>query len=553
MEKPFPAYQGSDPYIFVSYAHSDAEVVYPELKALRDAGFNVWYDEGISPGTVWRDELAEHLASCSLFLFYISPRSVLSSNCNKEVNFALGKERPFLNVFLEKTSLTPGLEFSLSDVQAIEKHMLSEGDYRQKLSTSVRKLLPTQDQTIDDYTITELLQHSASFSRFKAVHRLLGNEVELLLVTESADSNVANGLLEEARWFASINHSGFQKLLSIGVWKNSQYFVLGSSGRVSLDGLMSVSDSVPMEFRLKFCHQLSEILALLETHEKVVSEFHPELFSVQSSGGVCLRFGALSHPIVSDPSDRRYASPEQIAGKPINIESNYYSLGLLVYEVLVGRIPYPANIAAEDRAVEVASQVDSFIDTPAFVHGGDLQWLLRSARNLLTSLLRSLAQEDPGKRREAYFKWREIYPDDYLVRRSQDVKLARSRIEAVLAQIVAHWEIHGSMDWFQRVQFLRSLQRPVIDSELEKKILARESLSDSERNRYWDVWLEEVSKRQREYRKYLEGLLPASVYQPIESKLQAWIQSPVGKVMWDEEKDTLEDRDFVDHIERNLM
>ncbi len=57
MEKPFPAYRGDEPYIFVSYAHTDTASVYPEIARLTGQGFNIWYDEGISPGTVWRDEL----------------------------------------------------------------------------------------------------------------------------------------------------------------------------------------------------------------------------------------------------------------------------------------------------------------------------------------------------------------------------------------------------------------------------------------------------------------------------------------------------------------
>ena len=51
MQRPFPAYQGDEPYVFVSYAHDDAPVVYPEISRLRDQGFNIWYDEGIEPGS----------------------------------------------------------------------------------------------------------------------------------------------------------------------------------------------------------------------------------------------------------------------------------------------------------------------------------------------------------------------------------------------------------------------------------------------------------------------------------------------------------------------
>jgi hypothetical protein len=50
VERPFPAYAGDAPYIFVSYSHDDAATVYPELSRLKDAGLNIWYDEGISDG-----------------------------------------------------------------------------------------------------------------------------------------------------------------------------------------------------------------------------------------------------------------------------------------------------------------------------------------------------------------------------------------------------------------------------------------------------------------------------------------------------------------------
>jgi hypothetical protein len=32
------------------YSHADSKLVYQELEWLKAHGFNVWYDEGISPG-----------------------------------------------------------------------------------------------------------------------------------------------------------------------------------------------------------------------------------------------------------------------------------------------------------------------------------------------------------------------------------------------------------------------------------------------------------------------------------------------------------------------
>jgi hypothetical protein len=136
MERPFPAYQGDDPYIFVCYAHDDAEVVYAEITRLRGEGLNIWYDEGISPGSTWRDEVALALTQCSVFLYYVTARSVASINCLNEVNFCLSRERKILSVHLEETELPLGLELSLSAMQAIFRADHTSEAYQTKLLAS---------------------------------------------------------------------------------------------------------------------------------------------------------------------------------------------------------------------------------------------------------------------------------------------------------------------------------------------------------------------------------------------------------------------------------
>ncbi|MCZ6641363.1 MAG: winged helix-turn-helix domain-containing protein, partial [Gammaproteobacteria bacterium] len=86
---PFPAYEGDRPYVFVCYAHSDRSNIYPELVRLKEAGVNVWYDEGISVGSEWTEELGNAIEGCSRFLYYVSRASVSSRNCRDEVQFAL--------------------------------------------------------------------------------------------------------------------------------------------------------------------------------------------------------------------------------------------------------------------------------------------------------------------------------------------------------------------------------------------------------------------------------------------------------------------------------
>ena len=94
MDKPFSSYQGDDPYLFVCYAHDNADTVYSEISWLNDQGFNIWYDEGLSPGSVWRDELAESITGAKVLLFFVTPQSVTSAHCQREVSFAVDRGIP---------------------------------------------------------------------------------------------------------------------------------------------------------------------------------------------------------------------------------------------------------------------------------------------------------------------------------------------------------------------------------------------------------------------------------------------------------------------------
>ena len=42
---PFDAYDGDEPYLFISYAHKDSALVFKEISKLNDAGYHIWYDE----------------------------------------------------------------------------------------------------------------------------------------------------------------------------------------------------------------------------------------------------------------------------------------------------------------------------------------------------------------------------------------------------------------------------------------------------------------------------------------------------------------------------
>jgi TolB-like protein len=148
IDKPFEAYRGDEDYIFVSYAHLNSNQVYPDLELLRSGGFNVWYDEGISPGSRWTTELADAIEHCTLFIAFLSPAAVASENCSNEIEFAVSRRCPILVVHTEETEVPSGLELSLGGRQALLKYALPAETYSQRLQESASTLAQGGDPHI---------------------------------------------------------------------------------------------------------------------------------------------------------------------------------------------------------------------------------------------------------------------------------------------------------------------------------------------------------------------------------------------------------------------
>ena len=129
-------YEGTKPYVFVSYAHKDSHLVMPVLEQLYALGYRIWFDDGIAPGSEGPENIAQHLNDCALTMAFVSPNSIASDNCRREVTFALSKRKPFLGVILQQTEMSLGMEMQLSAQQCVMKYAYSrEEDFIQKLCT----------------------------------------------------------------------------------------------------------------------------------------------------------------------------------------------------------------------------------------------------------------------------------------------------------------------------------------------------------------------------------------------------------------------------------
>ena len=264
---PFDAYRGDDAYFFASYSHEDADLVYPELIRLREEGFNVWYDEGISPGHAWPEELANKIERCALFVLFVSPRAVASENCTRETNFALARHKPILAVHLEETDLPSGLELSIGDRQAIIRPHLDEQAYRHKLTDAITEHVPLYPPAASPETVATIAVDDARPTRRRSAFL---SAVAVVIA-----------------------------IVAIGIYQNQE----GASGR-----RVAIEQGLPEAERLEAQDRYVEAFVKAVELEKVIPD-HPRLAALWPK--ISVTGSLLTDPAGADVSYRGYASPRE--------------------------------------------------------------------------------------------------------------------------------------------------------------------------------------------------------------------------------------------------
>jgi hypothetical protein len=118
-EKPCEAYEGNEPYIFISYAHDDAPQIYPVIKKIYEFGWDLWYDEGIKTTERYLLVIAHHIKCCSVFVLMLTNRCLERPFImNFELEYARRLEIPIIPVLLEELNSQP---WSIENASLLKK------------------------------------------------------------------------------------------------------------------------------------------------------------------------------------------------------------------------------------------------------------------------------------------------------------------------------------------------------------------------------------------------------------------------------------------------
>jgi WD40 repeat protein len=120
--------QGSQGSVFISYSRRDKAFVQRLNDALDNAGVHAWVDwEGIELAADWMETITTSIQSTNAFIFVISPDSLKSEVCARELELALGFNKKLIPVLHREAQKGQTMHQKLSSTNWV--YMRKEDDF----------------------------------------------------------------------------------------------------------------------------------------------------------------------------------------------------------------------------------------------------------------------------------------------------------------------------------------------------------------------------------------------------------------------------------------
>ena len=106
--------------IFVSYNHQAQSIVDSLVADLQSLGHDVWFDEALSGGQSWWDQILERVRRSDLFVFILEPASLDSTACQREYDYASALGKPILPLLVSDDVSMRLLPPVLTEIQYVD-------------------------------------------------------------------------------------------------------------------------------------------------------------------------------------------------------------------------------------------------------------------------------------------------------------------------------------------------------------------------------------------------------------------------------------------------
>lgn len=352
-----PGMEKLDPgsYLFVSYAHANADEMIEMLDILDKNRYAYWYDTGIKSGESWTKEISSRIKNCGQFLLLMSNAAKNSANVADEIYFAKKAGKPFVIVYLDDVMLTEELEFMIGRIQGIKRALFTDpADYERRLCGDLLPELKLEHCAVaqentrnydsisarlsSKYENLRVISDKKTRKTYEGVNRTtkLPVFIKQYIVSDDAPENI---LLFECEKYALSNCvcQGVPALLDLYEDSSGGFLVESyvHGNRLSECGRMTQLEVLRIGLRLAFS------LRCVHRCNLVHCDIKPSNVLVTDSGEAYLidfnsAQNTLKHALFWSRGTAYYAAPEQYERnyRP-DFRTDFYSLGKTLESILV--------------------------------------------------------------------------------------------------------------------------------------------------------------------------------------------------------------------------
>ncbi len=129
--------------IFISYNRKSATVAKSLADDIENIGHIVRYDNNLSGGQAWWDQILEKVRNSDIFVFVLDPQALNSTACIREYNYADALGKPILPILASGEVSTNLLPQALSKIQFVD-YRVTDRSAAFKLARAFTSIPPAQ-------------------------------------------------------------------------------------------------------------------------------------------------------------------------------------------------------------------------------------------------------------------------------------------------------------------------------------------------------------------------------------------------------------------------